>query len=806
MIGINAAGLASKLDTFDYALKSLKAKLFFVQEVKQQNIGNISTDYLKNFQLFELVRKEQRVSGGGLMIGVDKELKALQVRQGDDEVECLSVVVSVGGTDIRAVCGYGPQSRDTAARKSLFWEYLDTEVELAETNKQILVIQLDSNCYAGSRIIPNDPNSQNKNGKYLSQFLERNQTLTIVNSLPLCDGIITRQRKTTLQDEKAILDLFIVCDKTLPYIKSMKVDEIGEFRLTNFHGFRKGQNITFSDHNMLSLKCQFDQKETKPQRIEMFNFKNPDGQDRFKEMTTYSRQLTECFEDNSPFEKQSQNWYRRLNKLFQLCFTKIRHRKRKQEETEVEILLEQRKKLRRESQKDTNHDYQQDISRLEEEIRRITSWEDATHMWDMFQQVADSDNPTSTQAMWKWKKKLFPKIKHSSPMGVKDKKGDVKTKSSDIKRVFEEEYKHRLRARPILPEIQDIEMIQDQLFQKRLESASKITTPPWTMVELEKVLSSLKSGKARDPSGLVCDIFKSPICGMDLKMSLLTLVNKIKETLTVPKFVCNSNISSIWKKKGDVLKLEYHRGLFLVSLFKTIIMKLLYLRNYETIDANMSESNAGGRKGRNCRDHIFVVNGAIQDALSSKSSKGLDLFICDYRTMFDGLDIKTTLNDLYDNGVKDDYFSLVYKLYENSHISIKTPVGLTERRRVEREIITQGDCLGPILASSTVDTFGKESYEKQKHLYYYRNKTPVSMLSMLDDVFALSTCGPASIQMQEYINIKSGSKKLQLARDKTFRMHIGKKNPTFQCEESYIDCWETDQTKPTEKHLGKVKV
>ena len=161
MIGVNAAGLASKLATFEYALKSLKAKIFFVQEVKQQNIGNISTDYLKSFQLFELVRKEQRISGGGLMIGVDKELKALQVRQGDDETECLSVVVSVGGTDIRAVCGYGPQSRDTAVRKCLFWEYLDTEVELAETNEQILVIQLDSNCHAGSRIIPNDPNFQN---------------------------------------------------------------------------------------------------------------------------------------------------------------------------------------------------------------------------------------------------------------------------------------------------------------------------------------------------------------------------------------------------------------------------------------------------------------------------------------------------------------------------------------------------------------------------------------------------------------------------------------------------------------------
>ena len=84
--------------------------------------------------------------------------------------------------------------------------------------------------------------------------------------------------------------------------------------------------------------------------------------------------------------------------------------------------------------------------------------------------------------------------------------------------------------------------------------------------------------------------------------------------------------------------------------------------------------------------------------------------------MFNGLDVKTTQNDLYDNGIQDNNFALIYKLYETSEVAIKTPLGLTERRRVEREVITQGDCLGPILASSTVATFGKECYEQQKHL------------------------------------------------------------------------------------------
>ena len=398
-MGVNAAGLASKLDTFDHALKSIKAKLFFVQEVKQQSIGTIETEYLRNFQIFELVRGEQRVSGGGLMIGVDKDLQSLQVRQGDDEVECLSVVVSVPGVDIRAVCGYGPQGRDSAKRKSMFWEYLDEEVESASKNNQILIIQIDSNCHAGSQLIPNDPNCQNENGRYLQAFMERNSSLSIVNSLGLCEGLITRQRVTTLREERAVLDLFIVCERALLYVKSMKVDEKGEFRLTNFHGRPGGKKITYSDHNIVSLNCKFTEGQTKPSRIELFNFQNVEGQQQFTDETTNTTKFSQCFQNNSPFLKQTQNWFRMFNRTIHRCFKKIRSRKRKQEASSVDLLLDQRKKLRRLNQKQTNIDYHQQILDIEEEISNITNWKNADYIWKKFEQVADSDNSSSTQAM-----------------------------------------------------------------------------------------------------------------------------------------------------------------------------------------------------------------------------------------------------------------------------------------------------------------------------------------------------------------------------------------------------------------------
>ena len=143
--------------------------------------------------------------------------------------------------------------------------------------------------------------------------------------------------------------------------------------------------------------------------------------------------------DKSTFLQQSQRWFKCLNNFFYQCFTKIRSQKRKHEPSKVDKLLEERKKLRRLSAEDT-FQYYKKIQNIEEEVRKITNWQDADHIWDKFQQVADSDNSASTQAMWKWKKQLFPKIKPAPPMGVKNNKGEVKTRSQDIISIYENDY------------------------------------------------------------------------------------------------------------------------------------------------------------------------------------------------------------------------------------------------------------------------------------------------------------------------------------------------------------------------------
>ena len=172
--------------------------------------------------------------------------------------------------------------------------------------------------------------------------------------------------------------------------------------------------------------------------------------------------------------------------------------------------------------------------------------------------------------------------------------------------------------------------------------------------------ASLKKGKSRGPEGFSNELFKMPVIGIDLKKSLLIMVNKIKENIFIPPMMKIANVTTI-PKKGSKLLLKNERGIFRLSVVRSILMKLIYNQNYEKIDQNMSESNIGGRKGRGCRDHIFVINGIIHHQLTKKVKKPLCIQIYDYTQMFDSMSLKESMNDLYDVGVQDDSLALLYE-------------------------------------------------------------------------------------------------------------------------------------------------
>ena len=224
----------------------------------------------------------------------------------------------------------------------------------------------------------------------------------------------------------------------------------------------------------------------------------------------------------------------------------------------------------------------------------------------------------------------------------------------------------------------------------------------------------MKEGKSRDPNGWVREIFNNEVAGTDLKTSMLKLFNKMKTEDYIPEFVRKADVTTIYKGKGEKFDLENDRGIFLVTTFRSILMKLIYNDKYSIIDSSMSDSQVGGRKGVNVRNHIWVVNGIISDVLSSKKKTPIDIGIFDYRQCFDSLWMEECLSDIYTSGVRDDKLSLLYNINNHVKVAVKTPVGRTKRGDIYN-VITQGDVFGPILCSNQVDTFGKECLEEGKY-------------------------------------------------------------------------------------------
>ena len=550
IVGINAAGLTSKIESFDKLLFDLQPSIWMIQETKRKQVSpKIKGNNLVNYQVFEMFRSKtieeggKGLNGGGLAIGALHDLKPMLVRQGDDEVECMTIQVTTGPTTFRCVVGYGPQIDDSYKRKQGFWNYLDQEVESAFSENIGIVIQIDSNSWAGNEIVPNDPNPQNANGKLLKLFLQRNKNIILVNSQPLCDGLITRQRKSKNLDEKSVLDLFMVCDNMFPHVRKMNVDEQGLYRLTNY---KKGR-VTETDHSTLVLHIDLKFKPIKPHRIEEYNFRSTECQNRFQVLTTNTHVLSSCFESNEKFSTQVTNVEDRFKKIQAQSFCKIRTRKRTFAESEVGKMLETRKKLKLDLATDPTKETEAKLKNIEAKIAQETEYKFAQTVKENLASFTGDDGAINTNGLWSAKNRIMPKDKCSIPTVLNDKDGNIISSPEGIKELCLEEMIKRLRHRKIHPKMIHLKLMKELLWKRRLKSARNRKTHGWNSCDLSKVLNSLKNNRCRDPQGLINEIFKTSVAGTDLQKALLLLVNKTKDTSEIPEMMKNVNIAMIPK-------------------------------------------------------------------------------------------------------------------------------------------------------------------------------------------------------------------------------------------------------------------
>ena len=171
----------------------------------------------------------------------------------------------------------------------------------------------------------------------------------------------------------------------------------------------------------------------------------------------------------------------------------------------------------------------------------------------------------------------------------------------------------------------------------------------------------------------------------------MKLFNGIKDNQVIPHVMTLANICTIFKNKGSRLELENDRGIFILTVWKKILDKLIYVDKYKDIDRNMSDSNIGARKSRNIKDHLLILHGIINSVVRG-NEHCIDIQIYDLEKAFDALWLEDCLNDAFDNlseEKRDDKMSLLYEASKTNMVAVKTAVGLTKRINMP-SIVQQG--------------------------------------------------------------------------------------------------------------------
>ena len=225
-------------------------------------------------------------------------------------------------------------------------------------------------------------------------------------------------------------------------------------------------------------------------------------------------------------------------------------------------------------------------------------------------------------------------------------------------------------------------------------------------------------------------------------------------------------------------------------------MRLLYNSKYPVIDKKMSDCQMGARKGKGCRSNIWILNGIIHETLKNRNMKPVLLQFYDYKQMFDSINLKEAISDIYEYGVKDDNLQLIYKANEQIHMAVKTPGGLIERQII-RNCVLQGDTWGSLLASAQVDSIAKD-VEEAGLGYLYKDSLSVSLLGLVDDVTGVTEAGFKAQQLNAILNVKSAEKGLQYGVKKCKSMLIGKNHENAINSELMVDEW-------TEKYVDNVE-
>jgi hypothetical protein len=120
---------------------------------------------------------------------------------------------------------------------------------------------------------------------------------------------------------------------------------------------------------------------------------------------------------------------------------------------------------------------EEELNNIKNQIATECEDENRKKVVDNFKDMNGGSGNLNHQGVWKTKRKFFPKIKPTLPVGKKNLRNQIITNPDDLKDLYLETFKFRLRQRPAKPGFENLLDKQKELFDLRLAAAKLKKTP-----------------------------------------------------------------------------------------------------------------------------------------------------------------------------------------------------------------------------------------------------------------------------------------------------------------------------------------
>ena len=535
LFSANGAGIiGGKKKSLVSLVKSTGSNLVTLQETHCRRKGKIQ---IPDMVVFEAIRSAK---GGGTLVACHKDLKPKLVEEYEDEFELLVVEIKVKKKQIKGISGYGPQENWTEEKRMKFFTALETEVEKAMLAGKSLIVEMDSNSKMGSKYISKDPHEMSPNGAILASIVER-QNLVVVNGSSICQGVITRRRVTKNRTEESAIDVVLVSKDMAETLVKMEIDEARKYVLTKVTKTKKGYKVQESDHNTIltefNLKLKVNEDDNK---IEMYNLKNLECQQKFKECTSNTKMLSSIFESKDDIDILTKRFQKKLDGCLAKSFKKIRMTQK--DDTEDD-LHDQMRKLKTKSDDESKAKLQEVLAKIADNAKN-----NFNKVKDEINKLKPDGNCMNSKKLWQLKKRLCPNSR-TPPTAMTDSKGNLITEDEAIKERALEVFEKRLEGNEMANSLKDLETDTNKLCMLRLKLAKMNKTKPWDMEDLKFALKGLAKDKSRDADGYANELFAITVAGDDLMLAVLKLLNCIKDRQQLSKSFEKCNITPLHKSK-----------------------------------------------------------------------------------------------------------------------------------------------------------------------------------------------------------------------------------------------------------------